>query len=393
MKKIIAIFMAFCLILSGCNTTNKKNQSAKPTETPAAESQKDDEINFSGLDDAELLDYLEDNVYTDLIDTLNSDNYFVENVKAVYISQEYIDETAYNSRSNIYFGYTLEELEKQFNGSKFVFTLGDDGKTTVKEFEEYDDTYEKTLQNVAVGTGAILVCVTVSVVTGGAGVPAVSAIFASAAKTGTAVALSSGVISGVSAGVVTGIETKDFDEALKTAALAGSEGYKWGAITGAAAGGISEATALKGATLNGLSMNEAAMIQKESKWPIDIIKQIKSVDEYNVYKNAALTVEKINGTNALVPKINLNYLDKTTNMTNLELIQKGKAPVDPLTGKKYQLHHIGQKSDGTLAVLTTEQHQGNASILNTIGKLSEIDRPKFNKIRKQFWESYAKLFE
>lgn len=70
------------------------------------------------------------------------------------------------------------------------------------------------------------------------------------------------MFSGVSAGVVKGIETGDLNESMKAAALAGSEGFKWGAISGTIAGGAGEAIALKGATLNGLTMNEAALIQK-----------------------------------------------------------------------------------------------------------------------------------
>lgn len=79
--------------------------------------------------------------------------------------------------------------------------------------------------------------------------------------------LSSGIIGGVAAGLVTGIQTGNFEEAIKSGTLAGSNEFKWGAITGAIFGGASEAAGLKGATLNGLTMNEVASIQKESKYP------------------------------------------------------------------------------------------------------------------------------
>ena len=70
----------------------------------------------------------------------------------------------------------------------------------------------------------------------------------------------------------------------------------------------------------------------------------------------------------------------------------GQLPIDPATGKAYQLHHIGQKSNATLAVLTEAEHQGNASILNIVGKETEIDRNAFAAIRKQFWMDFAALF-
>lgn len=56
---------------------------------------------------------------------LDSSDYFVENVQAVYISQEYLDELAFNSQENVYFGYTLSELNAQFQGEKYIFTLGE----------------------------------------------------------------------------------------------------------------------------------------------------------------------------------------------------------------------------------------------------------------------------
>lgn len=105
-----------------------------------------------------------------------------------------------------------------------------------------DASTEEIIKNVAIGTGVILVCVTVSYFTAGASTPtAVNLIFTAAAKTGTTLALSSATISGVSAGVVRGIETGDMNEALEAAAVSGSEGFKWGAITGVIAGGGSKA--------------------------------------------------------------------------------------------------------------------------------------------------------
>ena len=61
-----------------------------------------------------LLPYLEDSIYSELVTALNSEDYFVENVNAIYISKEYLEEVAYNSQENIYFGYTLSELDSYF---------------------------------------------------------------------------------------------------------------------------------------------------------------------------------------------------------------------------------------------------------------------------------------
>ena len=433
MKKAIALILCATMILSGCSSASSDNTQANKSEdlqvessiseeATAAESEDSEEKievtenpapaastetmelketapSFSGMDDPELLSYVENNVYANLVQTLDSDEYFVENVEAVYISQEYIDELTYNSQSNVYFGYTLEELNRQFQGDRYVFTLGDNGETTVKKMETvYDDSTERIIKNVAVGGGVILLCVTVSVVTAGAGAPAVSMIFAAAAKTGTTFALSSAAIGGAAATITTGYQTHDPEAAFKAGLLASSEGFKWGAISGAVIGGGSEAIALHGATLNGLTMNEAAAIQKESGYPLDVIKQFKSVDEYNIYKNAGLKVSQVGNKSALIRNIDLNY--KTTfpngeTMTNLEAMTKGYAPryIDASSGKElaYQLHHVNQNPNGTLAILTEAEHQGNSAILNIFGKESEIDRQAFNVIRKQFWMDFAKM--
>lgn len=49
------------------------------------------------LNDPELLRYIEDNMYAELVAELDSDEYFVQNVSASYLSKEYIEELEYNS--------------------------------------------------------------------------------------------------------------------------------------------------------------------------------------------------------------------------------------------------------------------------------------------------------
>lgn len=352
----------------------------------AAENQPD----FRGLNDPALLPYIEDTLYAQLVGTLNSEDYFVENVSAVYISQEYLEELAYNSQANVFFGFTLDELEAQFQGEKYIFTLGDDGKTAVEPWTDYVDPYEQVIGNVAVGTGVILVCVTVSAVTGGA--PACSMIFAVAAKTGALGAVSGGVLGGVSAGIVTGIQTGDMDAALQAAVVAGSEGFKWGAITGAISGGAGEAVALKGATINGLTMNQAAMIQKESGYPLDVIKGFASMEQYDICRNAGLSSQMVNGKTALVRSVDPDFVDEL-GRTNLQRMQQGLAALDPATGQAYQLHHIGQDPGSTLAILTEAEHMqgGNNLIWHELEGASRIDRVAFKTQRESFWKSFAEI--
>ena len=390
MNRLISIVLALTMMLTS-SFSQVAFASDELIETKS-------ETEFSSINDPKLLDYLESTVYDQLIDDLDSDEYFIENVSAVYISQEYLEEVAYNSQTNIYFGYTLADLNEAFQGSKYVFTLGEDGQTTVKELEEIkDDSFNQVLRNVAIGGGVILICVTVSAVTGGAA-PAVSAIFAASAKTGTIMALSSGVISGASAGIVKGIETKSLDEALKAAAVAGSEGFKWGAISGAVMGGASEAVALKGATLNGLTMDQAATIQKESKYPLDVIKEFKSMEQYQICKDGGIYPKLVDGKTALIREIDLNQVDEF-GRTNMQRIAEQLSPLDP-DGIPYELHHIGQKADSTLAILTKAEHRlgENNQIWHEVveagkGVHAQVSDAAWSMQKQAFWKAYVEIMK
>lgn len=394
MKKYIALLLCLVLILtsfSGCG--REKNQGQDISSETMKPYQEQEVADFESLSNPDLHRYVEQAVYTNLVDELDNSKYFVENVSTVYISKEYLEELSYNSQENIYFGYTLAQLEEHFQGTKYIFTLDEYGKTSIEAFAEITSNYDEVMKNVAIGTGVILVCVTVSAVASVAGASAVSVIFAASAKTGTAVALSSGVFSAVTSGVVTGIQTQNFDEVLDAALVAGSEGFKWGAMSGVLFGGAKEAIALKGATLNGLTMNQAAAIQKESKYPLDVIKQFASMEQYEICKSAGLTPQVINGKTTLLRKIDLNFVDDA-GRTNLERMKQGMAALAP-DGTSYELHHIGQKADSTLAVLTKAEHmqKGNNKIWHIFGENSQVHGAgsTWDVQRKEIWQGIAKF--
>lgn len=248
MKCIIALLLSMVLLLTGCThiapqTIENSVRIPAPSENIVWE---DVEPQYDSLDDPALLQYIEDNIYAELAIQFGSDEYIIENITAAYISQEYLDETAFNSQSNIFFGYTIAELDDFFQGTRYIFTLDDDGQTTVQEMQIIEDiSVERIIKNVSLGTGVILVCVTVSYFTSGTGIPtAANLIFTAAAKTGTSFALSSGAISGFFSGIIRGYQTGDVKEAFEAAALAGSEDFKWGAITGVISGGGAKALSI-----------------------------------------------------------------------------------------------------------------------------------------------------
>ena len=425
MKRLVAVFLSMSLLITACGTdaasigseaqdnsettvnddsqivleeiedeSNSEGASSESESIDVVANKSGDELDIAitGLDDENLLTYVENNIYQELVSQLGSEDYLIENVEAVYYPKEYIEALSSNAQSNKYFGYTSAELNEQFDGKKYVFTLGKDGQTVVTPMETLtDDLYVKALEDVVIGSGAILICVTVSVVATPAA-PAVGMIFAAGASTGTTFALQSGAISFATAAIIKGYETESFEQAMRAGVEASAEGFKWNAIMGIAVGGAKTALALKGATGNGLTMNQAAKIQQESGYPLEIIKQFKSVEEYEVYKEAGLYTKMVNGKLALVRDIDLNYISELPNgeqVTNLVRMEMGYAPIDPATGKAYQLHHINQNMKGTLAILTESEHQGNSKILNLFGKESEIDRAAFDKIRKEFWQKFA----
>lgn len=399
------------------------------------------QVTFNSLEDEQLLDYIETEIAKEVMATLDSSEYVIEDISATYISKEYIDELTYNSQSNIFFGYTLEEVDEMFQGTRYVFTLGEKGETIVTEFESYDDTYEKMLKNVAIGTGVIVVCVTVSVVTAGTA-PAVSFVFAASAKTATEFALENAIISGIITTGISAYSTGDWEQALKNGALSASEGFKVGSIMGAATGGVSSFIKLKNGTGGGLNMDEVAVILKENDLPSSFLKQIKSMDQYNelvqiaengglklsemanvidktgypleivkhlrstkegeiYFDGAKLTYETVGGKLALVRDIDLTYKSELNGeiVTNLERMSQGYAPIDPVTQKAYELHHIGQEVDSPLAILSMVEHRTgeNNGILHDLkiadgeGVHALLSDSEWATQREDFWLAFAEI--
>lgn len=405
MKKIIGLLLSVCVVLSGCSfdktVSNDTENNSIQVQADTENVTKGEEIpEFSNLSDPELCSYLERNIYTDVITTLDSADYLVEDVKTTYVSKEYLDELAYNSKSNIYFGYDLSDVEKEFGNEKYIFTCDESGQTVVEKYEQYDNTFNEVVQNVAMGTGVILICVTVSTVSAGVGAPAVSVIFAAAAKTGTVMAVQSAAIGAAITATVTGIRTHDVNETLKQTALSASQDFKFGAILGAVTGGAGKLFQLSKATKGGLTLNEVAQIQKDTKYSLELIKMFRSTQEAEIYKKAGLIETLIDGKPALIRNIDLTYKSELAGktVTNLERMKQGFAAIDPATGQAYELHHIGQSVDSPLAMLTKEEHigAGNNGILHDLniadgqGVHSQLSKVQWDAQRKAFWQGLYK---
>ena len=399
MKKIISLVLVCILVLTACSSAAETNvsdvdlSSAQEQDGDVAKSETQTvtdstDIVFKGLDDVRLLRYVEEDMYTNLIAAFNSDEYFVEHIEATYYPKEYIEALSSNSKENKYFGYMATELETQFQGTKYVFTLGEDGKTRVVPMETVnDDIFVKALEDAIVGAGVIMICVTISLVSAPAA-PAVSMIFAASATTGTSFAMESSAMSFVAAAIAKGYETESFEQAVIAGVEASGEGFKWGAITGTIMGGAEKAIALKGATINGITMNEAAKIQRETKWPLDVIKAIHSYDEFLIYKKAGNYPTKLSsGEWAFDRKINWSLVDGR-GRTNVERVSRwGVAPIDEM-GRSYELHHIGQKANSPLAILTWDEHHSkdNFLILHYQEEGKNVAADIWEDQKREFWK-------
>lgn len=451
--RFIAVLLVCTLFLCSCTPNNTEVNSEVEAPVKTSENEKAivdhaeavfpdfDKAPEENFESAEYIEYLEESLYSSISEDFSGVGLSVESVQARYVSEEYINENAYNSLSNIYFGYSLNEINEYLGDQKYVFAVGDDGKTTVKFFEPYDDTFEKIIENVAVGTGVILICVVISVASAGTAAPAcIPVIFAAAAKGATIGAFSGAAIEGVVTGVVSAIEGNEWEDVLKESALAASNGFKWGAITGAITSGATETLSLKYATRGGLTINEAAQIKQEGL-SYKVIRQIKSMDDYNelciIAERQGLTIQKlgeicentkypldvlrccfskeeielyvdqaklvsktIGGRQALVRSIDLTYESTLPNgeiVTNLERMRRGYAAIDPVTELPYELHHIGQNVDSPLAILSwTEHHdEPNFSILHQRKKegVQSLLGSAWDSQRKAFWKSFAEYVE
>jgi len=159
-KRILSIVLAVAMLFTGC-----ANSSTNTSAEKEPDSVENGIIDFGRLDSLDYMKSVQDNFSAGLKEEYVNKDITVESVKAVYVSKEYLEELAYNSQSNIWFGYTLDEINESFKDTPYVFTLGDDGHTTVVPFQNKDDAFEKLIKKAAIGVAAAGVVIILVVVT------------------------------------------------------------------------------------------------------------------------------------------------------------------------------------------------------------------------------------
>lgn len=109
-----------------------------------------------------------------------------------------------------------------------------------------------------------------------------------------------------------------------------------------------------------LTAKQYERISIETGWPPEIINSIENWAQYSeVYKDAGLHAVKIDGRWCLVKDIDMDYVDPKTGLTNQQLMEKGRTPIDAKTGERIELHHMGQDYDSPLAELCENSEHGD----------------------------------
>lgn len=175
-SKLIAFPLCFALALQGCGVPA---QSSTTDEEPAAQETVQTTEDNRKISDAGFVENLQDSVYNLIVDDLdesgNTQQVEVKEVKAVYLSKEYIEQYSFNSKETKFFGSTLGELEAKFGDQKYVFDIDENGKTVCHAVNDFDNTFEQVSEVALLGTGVILISVTIACASGAAPVTALVA--------------------------------------------------------------------------------------------------------------------------------------------------------------------------------------------------------------------------
>lgn len=158
-----------------------------------------------------------------------------------------------------------------------------------------------------------------------------------------------------------------------------------------------------------MNIIEKQHLKSLTHWPDEIIDNIASMAEAEIYMKAKLKPARIGDRWALI-RTDINWADFSvrrntwlknrladydswTDYNNADLIGEGYPPRD-INGDPYELHHIGQHQDSPFAELTWAEHMGdgNNTILHQAGKESEIDRYQFEYEKTAYWKSRFKAF-
>jgi hypothetical protein len=147
-----------------------------------------------------------------------------------------------------------------------------------------------------------------------------------------------------------------------------------------------------------LTDEDRKKIKEESGWSDEVVDNIRSLKEYEVYKKvgkeAGLVEVKINGRECLI-RNDIDWGQKDDlGLTNKERVERNNSPRGK-DGATIELHHIGQKADSPFVELKMKEHRTgvNDGILHDKTMESEVhneeNEPKYQQERKEHWKIRA----
>lgn len=145
-----------------------------------------------------------------------------------------------------------------------------------------------------------------------------------------------------------------------------------------------------------LTEEQRAEIKEKTGWSDDVLDNINSMEEADIYLKAGLREAEIGGKKCLI-RGDIDWEQKDEKgRTNSERIQRGLAPLDQ-EGNAIELHHIGQHADSPLAELTHEEHRcnGNDTILHDKSIESEVhgEGNNWSNERQDYWKGRSEYNE
>ena len=248
-----------------------------------------EDLDFASMDSDELLEYVSNTLYASVANSLGDEESAgleLIDAQATYQSHEYLEEMRYNSQANVFFGHTLDELNAEFEGSRYLFTLGDDGTTQVVPLEQDATTsYEHAFDDVEFGAGVVLLAVSFAipvtsvasaggaVATGASAMNVVRAIVSVGAKNPADVALTAATVGPDVAHMVTSAARGDAEGAALSATDA--------ALSIVPVPGIGKCSAFVGKIGNGLSdlavAGKSAAVKIANHLPNKLIQNTKNI--------------------------------------------------------------------------------------------------------------------
>ena len=202
---------------------------------------------------------------------------------------------------------------KYFDGEKIYTMVGD--KFDVNKF----------ITNYAVGTGVIVICVVLTVVTAGGTTP-ICCFIAGAADGAVSYAIKGAAFGAAMNAISTAIKSEgDIEESFYGALEGSSEGYKWGAIFGAISGGLNSQYCF---TADTPVMTDAGMIPIELVTVGDLVYSFD--EDTGVYAYQPVTQISTN-TTELTARITLNEETIESTLTHPYLTDDGWMPAGDLS--------------------------------------------------------------